>query len=126
MQFHDLQDKLSKNFAELVKKYKTAYQADVDKDELWNTYLESFPPKKNPIFRVRREHDCSCCRHFIKNIGGIVFIDDDLNTHTIWGFEVEDEDYQTVLNAVDAYVKSKKIVEEFVTNMGAFGASITY
>ena len=126
MQFHDLQDKLSKNFAELVKKYKTAYQADVDKDELWNTYLESFPPKTSPIFRVRREHDCSCCRHFIKTVGGIVFIDDDLNTHTIWWFEVEDEDYQTVLNAVDAYVKNKKIVEEFVTNMGAFGASITY
>lgn len=54
MTFHDLQEALSDNFDALVGKYGRAYQTDVDKDELWNTYLESFPPKKNPIFRVRR------------------------------------------------------------------------
>ena len=126
MVFHDLQAKLSENFAGLVEKYKTAYQTDVNKDELWDVYLNSFPAKKNPIFRVRTEHDCSCCRHFIKSIGGIVFIDDDLICHSIWEFKVDDEDYQTVIDAVDAYVKSKKIVEEFVTKETSFGTNRSY
>lgn len=126
MVFHDLQAKLSENFAGLVEKYKTAYQTDVNKDELWDVYLNSFPAKKNPIFRVRTEHDCSCCRHFIKSIGGIVFIDDDLICHSIWEFKVDDEDYQTVIDAVDAYVKGKKIVEEFVTKETSFGTNRSY
>ena len=126
MRFHELQSALTANFDNLVSKYKTAFRTDADKDELWNTYLESFTAKKNPIFQVRTEHDCSCCRHFIKNIGGIVFIDDDLNTHTIWEFQVEDEEYQKVLDAVNAYVKGKKIVEEFVVKESSFGTDKSY
>lgn len=126
MVFHDLQAKLSENFARLVEKYKTAYQTDVNKDELWDVYLNSFPARKNPIFRVRTEHDCSCCRHFIKSIGGIVFIDNELNRHSIWELQTDDEDYQTVIDAVDAYVKSKKIVEEFVTKETSFGTNRSY
>ena len=121
MQFHDLQAALHKNFWEQVNKYKVAYQTDVDPDTLWSTYLESFPAEKNPIFRVRREHDCSCCRHFIKRIGGIVFIDEEQKLHTIWGFAVPDDGYQVVLDAVDALVKSSKITQEFITNEYSFG-----
>ena len=39
----------------------------VDKDEMYNLYLDSFPVGTNAIYRTRREHDCSCCRGFIKN-----------------------------------------------------------
>lgn len=126
MRFHELKEKLNKNFDSLVSKYGTAYQTDADKDKLWDTYLESFPPEKNPIFRVRREHDCSCCRHFIKSIGGIVLIDDDLNIHTIWEFKVDDPDYQVVVDAVDAYVRNCKIVQEFITNERHFGTDRSY
>ena len=121
MQFHDLQIMVRERFADMVNKYKVAYQTDVDPDTLWNTYLESFPEEKNPIFRVRREHDCSCCRHFIKRIGGIVFIDEEQKLHTIWGFAVPDDGYQVVLDAVDALVKSSKITQEFITNEYSFG-----
>ncbi|MBO6270981.1 MAG: hypothetical protein J6N19_17770, partial [Clostridium sp.] len=121
MQFHDLQAMVRERFADMVNKYKVAYQTDVDPDVLWNTYLESFPEEKNPIFRVRREHDCSCCRHFIKRIGGIVFIDEEQKLHTIWGFAVPDDGYQVVLDAVDALVKSSKITQEFITTESSFG-----
>ena len=125
MRFHDLQAALSKNFDELVKKYKVGYQTNADKDALWNTYLESFPEKINPIYRVRREYDCSCCRHFIKNIGSVVFIDEEQNIHTIWGFRVEDPDFQVVLDAVDAYVKGCSITEEYITKDSSVGTSVS-
>ena len=33
----------------------------VDKEDLWSTYLGSFPEGTNPMFRERTEHDCQCC-----------------------------------------------------------------
>lgn len=33
------------------------FRVNIPKDNLWNTYLESFPPGSNPIFRKRTEFD---------------------------------------------------------------------
>lgn len=119
--FHDLQQKLLENFALIHTAYGAAFQTDADKDELWNTYLESFPEKKNPVYRTRREFDCSCCRHFIKNIGGIVFIDAEQNTHTIWDFQMDDPDFQVVLDAMSAYVKSRNITDVYIQKENVVG-----
>lgn len=115
MNFHDLQQKLIENFELLHTSYGPAYQTDADKETLWQTYIESFPEHINPIFRKRRVFDCSCCRHFIKNIGGIVLIDGSQNLHTLWEFKVDDPDYQMVLDALDAYVLSRKITDVFLS-----------
>jgi len=120
-QFHDLQAGLLDNFERLHSTYGTAFQTDADKEELWNTYLESFPPNRNQIYRTRREFDCSCCRHFIKDIGGIVLIDDDQNVHTLWGFQIDDPDFQIVLDEMDAYVKSRKITGPYISLFTAVG-----
>jgi hypothetical protein len=50
------------------------YRTDVDKDALWETYIESFPPGSNPTFRERTEHDCSACKSFVKAVGSMVAI----------------------------------------------------
>lgn len=42
---------------------------DVDVDELWGHYLASFPAGTNPIYITNTEHDCSCCRNFVKHLG---------------------------------------------------------
>ena len=49
---------------ELACKLEALFEVNVDKDELWNTYLDSFPIGTNEIFRERRKHDCSFCRPF--------------------------------------------------------------
>ena len=120
-QFHDLQVAMLENFKHLHLSYGTAFQTDADKEELWRVYLESFPSNRNPIYRTRREHDCSCCRHFIKNIGGIVFVDEEQQLHTIWGFQIGDPELQIVLDAVNAYVKSRTITNVYLSSDASVG-----
>ena len=45
-------------------------------DALWKAYLAAFPDGTNPIFKKKTEHDCSCCKHFIRRAGGVVAIDE--------------------------------------------------
>ena len=66
MEFLQFKEKLQSHFAEMTEGTARLYEAGVDKDELWNLYLDSFPAGTNEIYRERREHDCSCCRQFIK------------------------------------------------------------
>ena len=126
MTFHELQAKLLENFNLKQTAYGNLFQTDADREKLWETYIESFPAKINPIYRKRREFDCSACRHFIKNIGGAVMIDAEMNIHTIWGFEVGDPDYQTVLDAMDHYVKGCTITDIYLTKETKIGTQTSY
>ena len=108
MKFEQFRKRLQENFAEMVKDEQNLYTVDLDKDELWNLYLDSFPEGTNKIFRTRREYDCSNCRHFIKNIGNVVSIKDN-KVRTIWDFEVGNDTFQTVTNALNEFVKSKTV-----------------
>jgi len=85
---------------------------DVDKDALWETYLGSFPVGSNPIFRERTQHDCQCCKQFIRNAGGIVSI---VNGElvSIWDVKVGGE-YQVVADALAKLVKSRPIANVFL------------
>ena len=107
MEFEVLQKAVMKNF-EKFKSLKHLYQMDVDKDEIYyDHYLGAFEEGTNPIFRERTEHDCSCCKSFIRNIGGVCGIIDG-KLVSIWDFEVGGI-YQPVVDSLSAYVKSKAI-----------------
>ncbi|MGX9944946.1 hypothetical protein ACTG4Q_21010 [Bradyrhizobium denitrificans] len=93
---------------------------DLEKDDLWATYLGSFPAGTNPVFRERTEHDCSCCRQFIRAVGNIVSIVDG-KLVSIWDGKVNDPTYQIVSDAMSALVKSKPITNEFLTTEGSAG-----
>ena len=126
MNFHEFREKLEKNFGMLHTLYGIGFQTDADKEKLWETYIESFPAKINPVYRKRREFDCSACRHFIKSIGGIVFIDADLNLHTIWGFGVDNPNYKVVLDAMDSYVRSCTVTDVFLSKEKKIGIEMSY
>lgn len=74
---------------------------------LWERYLGSFPAALNPLYKTRTEHDCGCCRHFIKSVGGVVSIVAG-RVVTIWDFKV-DGLYQDVADAMAAYVRERAI-----------------
>ena len=121
MEFSKWAEALNNHFQELCSKYKRAFVADIDKDVLWQLYLDSFPEERNKIYRVRREFDCSHCKSFIRAIGRIVFIDDDYNRHSIWDFEVDDKDFQHVMNVLNYTVCAQAIQGAFLTKERTIG-----
>ena len=54
--FIGLKKALKKHFNEMQKDTACLFEVNLDKDQLWNTYLNSFPAGTNGIFRERREH----------------------------------------------------------------------
>jgi len=79
-----------------------------DRNELVDHYLSSFPDGTNPIYKERTEHDCQCCRSFIRQIGGAVSIASNGQIETVWDVEVGGF-YQVVCDAMASYVRSKEI-----------------
>jgi hypothetical protein len=85
-----------------------------DRDEIWQHYLDGFPAGTNPIFRKRSEHDCSCCRHFIRDIGNVVAIQNGALT-SIWDVVGLPSRYQAVADAMSAYIKALPIRDVYLT-----------
>lgn len=116
---------LQEHFDVMQKEATHLFEVNVDKDELWNTYLESFPVGSNEIFRKRGIEDCDCCRQFIKNIGSAVTIKDN-QIHTIWELNLGDTIYQPVCDALDAFVKAHTVVDVYITRSFKIGKDFNF
>ena len=125
MEFTEMRDMLMDHFNEMVKDVNYLFEVAVDKDELWNLYLDSFPAGTNEIYRERRWHDCSCCRQFIKSIGNAVVIKDN-KIETIWDFKTNDTTYQPVLNALSDFIKSHAVSDIYVSKFKKIGTQKNY
>ncbi len=97
------------------------YRVEVEKDALWDTYLGSFPKGTNPIYKERTEHDCQCCKSFIRTVGGVVAVING-KLESIWDVDVcnhkdldeASDTYQPVADALSSLVKSKPISNVFL------------
>lgn len=125
MEFTEMRDRLISNFNEMTKDATHLFEVSVDKDEMWNTYLDSFPAGTNEIYRERREHDCSCCRQFIKTIGNAVIIKDKV-VSTIWDFRTDDTTFQPVLDAMSAFIKRHAVSDIYVSKLKKIGTMQNY
>ena len=127
MQFSDFRNAVSKQFQAMSKHQ--LYRVQVEKDTLWQTYINSFPEGTNPIFKERTEHDCQSCKSFIRAVGGVVAIIDgklvsiwdvnlaggmvDFDTRTIT-ITSNSDPYQVVADALSQLVKSSVIDNQFL------------
>jgi len=110
MEFKGFKTAIQRQFNE-IKKH-DVFRVVVDKDTMWDLYLRSFPEGTNPIFRERTEHDCNCCKNFIRNAGSMVAIIDG-KLATIWDVEV-DSFYQKVADSMGDYIRSLRIESIFL------------
>lgn len=125
MSFVTMRDNLIAHFNQITKDANNVFVVNVDKDEMWNLYLDSFPKGTNEIYRKHREHDCSCCRSFIKAIGNVVVIKNSKIT-TIWDFNTEDPVYQPSIDALNAFIKSKTVTDVFLSKFNRIGSQHSF
>ena len=121
MNFIQMRDKMLAHFAFMTENNGQLFEVEVDKDKLWSLYLDSFPSDKNPIYRERTEHDCSCCRHFIKTLGNVVAIKDG-KVISLWDFDVDGDDtYEPSIKAMREYIHFCRIADVYLAKERRIG-----
>ena len=111
MDFNKFKTAVAKQFKAMTKHQ--LFRVDVSGDDLWDRYLAAFPEGTNPIYRERTEHDCNCCKQFIRAVGNVVAIVDG-RTVSIWDCEVGEIDYQIVAIGMAELVLSRPIANIFL------------
>lgn len=105
------------------------FVADIDGDALYATYLAAFPEGTNPMFKTRTEHDCSCCRHFIRRAGVVVTIGNG-KVRTVWDDAASEAPvfFGAVATSLAAAVRSAGVRDVFRVgkNESSFGAVQTH
>lgn len=120
LDFKIIRNALEDNFKKMCEENENLFEVELDKDVLWETYLNTIPAKDNKIYRTRREFDCSCCRHFIKGIGNVVAIKDNKMV-SIWDFKTSDDTWNTVLEAMSKFVKKHKVTDVYISKFNSVG-----
>lgn len=110
LDFSHIKEAVQKQFAMMLEH--ELFITGVPKDTLWQTYLDSFPAGTNHIFRERTEHDCQCCKQFIRTCGNVVAVINSKKV-SLWDVEVGGR-YQPVVNALSLLVKSHNITNVFL------------
>ena len=122
--FTKFRDQIQKHFKEMQGADRL-FEVRVNKDEMYNLYLDSFPRGENPFYRKRREYDCSACRAVIKNIGAAITIQDG-KIDTIWNIKNADPEYQPVLDAMDSFIRSQKVTGLYTSKIQKIGYPKSY
>jgi hypothetical protein len=122
MKFKQFKEVFLEHVETMLKDQQVLFTVDVDKDKLWELYLDSFPPGTNEIYKEKREFDCSCCRHFVKEFGNVVTIHNN-QLMSIWDFGVVSTTYQPVVAALSTFVKAHPVNNVFITKVSQIGTS---
>lgn len=123
MNFKTIKTAVAKQFATMAQG--ELFRTSVSKDDLWNTYLSSFPEGTNPLYKERTEHDCNCCKQFVRAVGDVVAIVDGKMV-SIWDCTVVDPNYQVVVNAMAKLVKSHQIQDSFLHYESSAGTNKSF
>jgi len=94
----------------------------VDVEDIFASYLAAFPEGTNPIFRQRTEHDCNCCKNFIRNLGRLIELRPDGTRRSAWsGLHDLPEPYRTVASRLEMLVLQAPIVSVYRTKERQYG-----
>jgi hypothetical protein len=111
LDFNKLKTAVDKQF-KMMSKHKL-FRTGTPGDFMWDVYLQSFPADANPIYRERTAHDCSCCKHFIRNMGNVVAIIDDKMV-SLWDFTCDEPVYNRVAKVMGKVAKDSPISDVFL------------
>ena len=127
--FHKFAKMVARSFQKLSKT-PHVFVAAVDGDALWKAYLGAFPAGTNPLVKKNTEHDCSCCRHFVRRAGNVVAVGENKVVTTVWDEAAEHADfpYDVVAKRLRGLVVEAGISDLYRVSAkeGSFGAEWTH
>ncbi len=109
---HDRYTELAKN---------ELFVVGTDNRAVSDAYLAAFPEGTNPIYKTNTEHDCSCCKNFIRHLGNVVAIVDG-KMETVWDITNAPYPYDIVAKQMHEYIRSLPITSIFRTTEYSYGA----
>jgi len=125
LNFEIIKKAVNQQMKYMLREYDHIFRVDLNKDELWEVYLASFDPADNPMYRERTEHDCQCCKHFIRNCGDMVAVTKDNKLVSIWDIDIIGG-YKVVAEALSNFVKSKDIQSIFLHHEKTLGKEFSH
>jgi hypothetical protein len=89
-------------------------------------YLAAFPPGTDPIYKTQTEHNCNCCKNFVRNLGNVVAIVDG-KMYTVWDDAAGKAPYpyDVVATAMAVFVRSQPITRVFRSGEVKYGSEHT-
>lgn len=116
--FIKLRNALRKQFESMSTGH--VYLSAVSKDELWNMYITGMDEDFNPHFRERTEHDCNCCKSFIRNSGRMLaLVDGELKS--IWDIKIDIPEYQALADKLSRANKEAGITSIYMNEVKEVG-----
>lgn len=70
--FHPFALAINKRLNEMAKH--ELYKVDLGEVDIKDVYLGAFPEGTNPIYKTNTEHDCTCCKNFLRNVGNVIAV----------------------------------------------------
>ena len=123
--FSTLKQAITRRLNELFNSDSPLFITNVSKDDLWDTYLNAFPEGTNPVYKTHREYDCATCRHFIKNLGGLVSVSPSGEVTSLWGGLDLPWPFYPVAAALNTLVATAAIDRPFLTTEAQYGVDKT-
>ena len=115
MDFSLIKKAVAANIATLSKE-KHLFTVDIDRDKIIEAYLSGFASEDE-----RQEHNCNCCKSFLRNYGGVVAIVDN-KIVSIW----EGVSKEAPLVNLAKYIKGKAITGLFLVKEINCGTDRSY
>jgi hypothetical protein len=111
--FDKLKIQVQDKFKKLADTGKLFY-VEINRELIWEHYLNGFV---DPVEKL--EHNCNCCKSFLRQYGGIVAIVDN-KVQSIWDIET-DELYAPSIKNIKNYIKSLPITDVYKNTFEKLG-----
>lgn len=122
MDFHPFATKVHRRFVEMSKG--ELFVVGTNADDVFAHYLASFPEGSNPIYKTRTEHDCTCCKNFIRNIGRVVRINKG-KVESVWDVTGLESPYKEVAASMKELIEGLPVTSLFRTKERSYGNEYT-
>lgn len=112
--FKQLKDQVRANFDKMAQENTTLFYVDIDRDEIWNKYIDNFSEAE------KQSHMCNACKTFLRQYSGVVAIVDNKRV-SIWDNVTPPDIFKESVEAIQAYLAGRPITNIFLNGWNNCG-----